>query len=299
MFQISRFTLLFVVLLPILFLFSSCNDGFDPTLDLNGSKSDIISMLQSEDIIQRASIDSDNFTFVSRKGTIVKADANSFVFTASGKLATGMIDFEMTELFTKSEILRYGIVTQSFSSILESDGEFFFSASQNGQPLRLASNKSLNLLVPNSNPNSEMSLFSIVEGSWLPEDNILNILVSDIPDGFNGYEFFVNRLDWVNIDYFTKFDLDLTDISICLPDGYLDANITSWIVFRDIDIVLSSSGKSLPIGEVVSIVCIAAVDEDTFRLDIQEVTIEEGLKVNLSPKKESIENIKKLLQKLD
>jgi len=26
----------------------------------------------------------------------------------------------------------------------------------------------------------------------------------------------------VNIDYFTKFDQVLTDISICLPDGYQD-----------------------------------------------------------------------------
>ncbi len=295
MFQTSIFTFLSVLLL----LLFSCNDDFDPTTELNGTRSDIISMLQSEDIIQRASIDSDNFTFESNKGAIVTAEASSFVFKDSGTLATGMIDFEVTELYTKSEIMQYGIATQTANSILESDGEFLFSASQNGQSLRLANGKALDLTVPNPNPNPGMELFTLGEGVWWPLGDAPNIITTNEIDSFSGYECFVERLDWVNIDYFTKFDLELTDISICLPEGYEDDKISLWIVFRDIDVVLNSSGENLPIGEVVSIVCIAAEDEDTFRIDIQEVTIEEGLKVNLDPKEESAENIKKLLKELD
>jgi len=285
--------------LSLIVLFNSCKDDFDPTSDLNGSKADIISMLQSEDIVQRASIDSDNFTFVSNVGTIVNAEPNSFEFIADGTLATGMIDFEITELYTKSEILRYGLPTESQGSILESDGEFLFSASQNGEPLRLANNKSINVSVPNSEPNPDMELFRGAEGTWWPSDNPFIILGPDTSEEFEGYGFEFDRLTWVNIDYFTKFDLELTDISICVPDGYQEDNILSWIVFRDIDVVLNSTGQNLPIGEVVSIVVIAAEDEDTFRLDIQEVTIEEGLKVNLDPQEESIDDIIDRLKELD
>lgn len=298
MFKFPKIKLLFVVFLPLLFLIVSCTD-FDPVDDLNGTRADIRSMLRSEDITQRASIDANNFTFVSKMGTIVSAEPNSFVFVDGGTLATGMIDFEMTELFTKSEILQYGIVTESNNSILESDGEFLFRASQNGQPLRLVYGKGLRLKVPNPDPNPGMELFFAGEGAWWPSQDTLNTILTGNPSSFNGYEFFVNRLDWVNIDYFTKFDLDLTDIKICLPEGYQDDIISVWIVFRDIDVVLGSSGENLPIGEAISIVCIAAEDESTFRMDIQNVTVKEGLKVNLDPKEESIENIKKLLKELD
>lgn len=299
MFKICKFTLLLVLLVPFLSTFSSCSDDFDPIRDLNGTRSDIMSMLQSEDIVQRANIDSDNFTFYSKMGTRVTAEPNSFVFTESGALATGMIDFEMTELFTKSEILQYGIVTQSLNSILESDGEFLFSASQNGKPLRLADDKALQIIVPNPNPKPGMELFVVGEGAWLPTENGLTISESNNQNAFSGYEFFINRLEWVNIDYFTKFEQELTDISITLPTGYEDNKISLWIVFRDLDVVLSSGGRNLPIGEVVSIICLVAEDEDTFRIDIQEVTVAEGLTVNLSPKEESEENIKKLLKDLD
>jgi hypothetical protein len=279
-------------------MFSSCND-FDPITELNGTRADIRSMLQSEDITQRSSIPSDNFRFESEKRTIVTAEPNSFIFEDSGNLASGMIDFEMTELFTKSEILQYGLETKSLNSILESDGEFLFSASQNGKSLQLDNDKALRLEVPNSNPNPNMGLFVAGEGTWWPTDNPLNVFASGNQASFSGYIFSADRLEWVNIDYFRKFDLALTDISISPPEGYQDDKIYLWVVFRDIDVVLNSKGENLPIGEVVSIVCIAAEDEDNFRIDIKEVTIEEGLLVNLDPKRKSAEKIKNLLKELD
>ena len=288
----------FFLLTFILFLSSSCSDK-DQSVLLSGTKTDILSMLQSEDITQRTSVASNNFIVHTERGTSIRAEPNSFVYEGSGALASGFIDFEVIELFTKSEILQYGIETRSNNSIIESDGEFLFSASQNGQSLRLANNKVLSLIVPNSNPNPGMELFGAGEGAWWPLGDSLNTFVSNGPDSFNAYGFDFDRLDWVNIDYFTKFDLDLTDISICLPEGYEENRIFSWVVFKNIDVVLNSSGESLPIGEVVSIVCIAAENENTFRIDIQEVTVEVGLKVNLNPQVKSVESIKDLLKGLD
>jgi len=296
MFKTSKIVLLVVALIPILFFFISCDDDGNSVSDLTGTRADISAMLQSDDIVQRVSLDSDDFRYVSNAGNLISAEPNSFIFRNGGALVTGMIDFELTELFSKSEILRYGIPTQTTDAILESDGEFLFAASQNGEPLRLASGKDLNVIVPNPEPNPQMELFREGEGLWWPLGDSLNVINVD---GISAYDFSFDRLDWVNIDYFTKFDLELTDISICLPGEYEDENIALFIVFRDMDVVLSSSGQNLPVGEVVSIVCLAAVDEDTFRIDIQEVTVEKDLKVNLDPKEESVETIKKLIKELD
>lgn len=278
----------------------SCKDDFDPITDLNGTRNDITAMLQATDITQRATVDSDNFVFRSAAGTLVKALPNSFVFD-DGTIATGMIDFELTELFAKSEILQYGIPTMTYDGeILESDGEFLFAASQNGNALELANEKVLQLLVPNDDPNSGMQLFRPIEGLWGLTESPVNVIeVSDTTETFWGYETFPDRLAWVNIDYFTKFDLALTDVSICLPEDYKDSAVITWVVFKNLDIVLSTDGRNLPIGEEIYVVCISAENEDTFRLDIQEVTVEVDLKVNLDPKRTSEEDIKKRIKELD
>lgn len=292
----SKFVLA-VLLVTTIF---SCREDFDPLTDLNGTRADVEAMLQSTDVTQRAQVDSDNFIFTSTAGTIVKAQPNSFVF-ADGSLASGQIDFELTELFSKSEILQYGIPTMTYDGeILESDGELLFGASKDGNGLTLAAGKQLELIVPNQEPNDQMQLFRQGEGLWGLTDTPVNVIeVDDSLSTFVAYETFVDRLDWVNIDYFTKFDLELTDISLCLPEDYKDSAVTLWVVFKNLDIVLATDGRNLPIGEDIYVVCIAAEDEDTFRLDIQEVTIEVDLKVNLDPKRTSEEDIKKRLKELD
>jgi len=299
MINTSRFTTALVVLLPMLLMLSSCDD-FDPTTDLNGTKGDIVAMLESTDIVQKASVDSDNFVFNSRAGTTITAEPNSFVF-ADGSIASGMIDFELTELFTKSEILQYGIPTMTYrSEILESDGEFLFGASQNGNELEIAAGKALQVMVRNPEPNPGMQLFDAVEGFWGLSNSLFNVILElDTSNVDLGYEFFATDLDWVNVDYFTKFDLELTDISLCLPEGYDQEQVVVWLVFKDLDVVLPGTGTDLPVGEAVYAVCIAAEDDENFRLDIQEVTIAVDLKVNLDPEKASVEEIKRRLKELD
>lgn len=76
------------------------------------------------------------------------------------------------------------------------------------------------------------------------------------------------------------FDLELTNISVCAPEEYQGDKIQIWIVFQDFDIVLGQTGEKITIGEVVSVVCIVADEDDNVRIDIQVVAIEEGLKVN-------------------
>lgn len=297
MFEKSNLTSSLVAFTFLLLLIYSCDDS-DSSLVLNGTKADIEAMLRSEDITQRATIDSDNFRFVSNKGVEVTASPNSFISAKDGSPVTGMIDFEMTELFSKSEILRYGIPTQTADAILESDGEFLFEASQNDEALRMASDFALNVSVPNGDPNPDMETFWEAEGLWWPLSTSLTTSVAD-SSGFSGYTFGTNRLSWINIDYFLKFDLELTDVEVCLPEEYENEGYILWFVFRDRDVVLSGVGQNLPIGEVVSIVCIAAENEESFLIDIEEVTIEDNLKVNLEPKRASIERIIELLKELD
>ena len=292
----------FIRILPVLFfslillLITSCRDNFDPQTELNGSTSDILAMLREDLNTQTASIDSDNFSFISDRGAIVTAEPFSFIFKDDGSLCSGLIDFEFVEIYTKSDILRFGIPTWTLSGeILESDGEFNFAASQNGRDLILADDKSLTLRVPNPEPNTDMQLFEQIEFSWNAVDSL-------ITDEF-GYEAGILNLDWVNIDYFTKFDDELTDVIVELPTGYDRTNTLGFAVFEDLNIVLPLWGDplnaKLPIGEKVTFVAISSEDENTFRFDSSDQTITEDLLVMLDPIRTSIEKIKAFLAALD
>ena len=86
----------------LLFLLISCSDS-DQVKVLYGTKEDIMTMLQSDDITQRASINSNSAIFYTEKGGQNTMNTNNlFVFEENGNTVTGMIDFEVLELYTKS-----------------------------------------------------------------------------------------------------------------------------------------------------------------------------------------------------
>ena len=300
------YSLLGIVITTLFFLASCKNDDdFDPSSDLNGTTSDIRAMLRSEDITQRATIPSDNFFFVSEAGAVVTAAPNSFV-SSDGTIYNGNIDFEFSEMYTKSAILRYGIQTLTLDEqILESDGEFHIQAFENSNRLTLANDRRLNLRVPNEDPNDLMELFNGVELWWAPDPNSELTTIEDSL-GFVVYEALLDDMGWVNIDYFTKFDNVLTDVTVELEEGYTARNTNVFAIFKDRDIVLSmynfnteNFNTMLPVGESVYFVAIAAAEDDSFRYAEKREDIETGLIVNLDPRQKSIDDLKDCLEDLD
>jgi hypothetical protein len=295
--------LILTVLIPY-----SCTDHFDPTTGLNGTVNDIEKMLKADDIVQRVSLPVANFEFKTRNNTWINALPNSFIYEDDGKPCTGNVNIEITELFTKSEILRYGIPTITWDNkIIESDGEFLFSASQGNRKVKLAPQKEIILSISNDNPNNKMELFTAIENTWRTAGDELNpINIVNVPnDVFNniGYGLELNSFKWVNIDYFSKFDKPLVTTKIELPTGYNNNNTKVFAVFPDLNIVIPIYGNiysiMLPVDQKVNFVVISAENDNEFRFEVKKEMIKNNLTVSMNPKRTSESQIKKALQSLD
>ena len=71
-------------------------------------------------------------------------------------------------------------------------------------------------------------------------------------------------LDWVNVDYFARFDNPFASLDACLPEGYNSDNSIVYAVLSDLDVVLALESNdnvftaSLPIGERLHLISLTA-----------------------------------------
>lgn len=239
--------------------------------------------------------------------------ANGFE-TKRGQEVSGTITLEITEMYTKGEIILYGIHTMSGGQILESGGEFRVQAFKDGEPLQMKDGVYYNVKKPDQDPQSGMELFfgSEDETDWVladPDFNGVPIsewLIDSTSIGI-GYECFPNGLEYVNIDYFTKFETEDTRVEVELPPAFSNTNSVVIAVFEDYNIVINLESDSVdkvffnnafPIGEKVEFVAIANID-DEYYLDSGKDVVEVGLRVTLDPQKLSYEDLKEFLLGLD
>ena len=161
-----------------------------------------------------------------QKGTRLQIPANAFI-TAAGTPITGQVNIELREIYEVWEMVLNNKFTQSGTQPLESGGEFFIRATQNGQELRLAPNLILKVSLPAANPLPGMQVFygSRFESagtsnfSWqLAEDRITNN-VSIGMDSVNmgSYLMEVDSLAWINCDRF--INEPMTPVNIALTNS--------------------------------------------------------------------------------
>jgi hypothetical protein len=300
----------FLFLAISLVYFSACGDT-DPS-EFTGTADDVLAMLQEDSPVQEFTVSNAGFDIITDNNTLISVAPRTFV-NADGSPYNGSFVLSVIELQTKSDIMRYGYQTLTVDGeILTSDGEFRFEAvAADTTELVLAEGAFLDIRIPNEAPSSEAILFELSgEQLWTPlEFDGQSVGISEWEVGENewsfGYDTRFPTLDWVNVDYFTKFDEPLTDISLCLPRGYGLDNTMVFIVFSDRDIVLSPTMDGtaftapLPIGENVHVVAITAEGEDRFRIAKEEVVIVDNLKVDLEPDSASKEEIIECLENLD
>lgn len=158
-----------------------------------------------------------------QKGTRLQIPANAFV-TAAGTPVTGQVDIELQEIYEVWEMVLNNKFTQSGTRPIESGGEFFIRATQNGQELRLAPNLILRASLPASNPLPGMEVFygsrldsaGTSNFSWqLAEDRVTNN-VSIGMDSVNmgSYLMEVDSLAWINCDRFMNEPMSQVNIAL-------------------------------------------------------------------------------------
>lgn len=145
-------------------------------------------------------------SFTTSKGVQISFAQNSFV-TLNNQPVTGDVSIEVKEILTPGDMILNGLPTQSNGSVLESGGEFFVKATQNGQTLKLASGKTIQMQVPKlqaGTPTGMQVFRADTSGgtvNWVPNTTPQNSVATD---SFGYFLLRSDSLSWLNIDKFAN-----------------------------------------------------------------------------------------------
>jgi hypothetical protein len=230
---------------------------------------------------------------VNVSGVRIIIPANSFV-TASNGTVTGNIDVSTKNVFTKSDIILSGAPANSQGKLVSTKGCVKTSATQNGQVLRLASGANVFTQIPepvNANVNYSLKKYyaskvSVSDSNlcWKPAPDTSNIQV--IFDTLNNKYYYNVKLDsvnWLNAGYIynpggvTKTSVTMTNSNTM----FNNTNLAVYISFNGMNVVGSlyqvSPGvfkiNNIPVGQVVRIVAIAAVNNTYYSYFSPNVTV--------------------------
>lgn len=161
----------------------------------------------------------------SASGTEITFYAYSFI-NGMAQDVTAIISIELVEIFNKCEDLTsnpWVIFPCGGLRPLLSGGEFKIGAFQNDTALSLKSGVSYNVIynAPGgvADPNIQLSYGNEVGDTltWDPQDTLNNAGV--FAEGSQYYSF-LDRLNWINCDYFMDYNGPLTTVSAELPTGF-------------------------------------------------------------------------------
>ena len=236
-------------------------------------------------------------------GATVEFSANSCV-TKNNRPCTGNLTVEILILRKKGEFLLNNVPTTSLGRQLISGGAVRIKVSQNGDEVKLARpfTAPYKVKFQSASPTSDPAM-RLFEGTtqgrfkfdWVPISSVSGI--SDVPflrtwrDSIQGrstagFELFLDRFSWINCDKFSGDSTNLTNkFCVTLPDTFTNQNTSVFVVFKDINSVISlvgdgktkqfcvpSSYRGLPIGKIVNIISISTI-KDRIYIGKKEVTI--------------------------
>lgn len=153
----------------------------------------------------------DGAIFTTTYGSVINIPPNALI-TENGLPVTGSVSVKMKEVFTKSDMMYSGIYPVSYGNILNSGGEFFIQATQNGNPLRVADNMLIEVDIPAQAIANDMQLFF---AEPIEEPDSMNWAVNDQgwqDSAVAGFTF--NSVD-------TTFEIDLDTLTWCNIDAFM------------------------------------------------------------------------------
>ena len=134
-----------------------------------------------------------------RNGTKVIVPDNVFR-KRNGSPVFGLIQFELTEYYQKSDFVLNDLHTMSGDRIIESGGTVYLKATQNGNELVLKEGEELRIKLPSSAPKSDMQAFFGVENDstggfedWALVDNGGWVEAKNVTIDFNRAEQLLSR----------------------------------------------------------------------------------------------------------
>ncbi len=188
-------------------------------------------------------------------GTITGVHGTQITFPSSctgnnGTPVTGTIEIQLIEIYTKADMVLLNMSTTGKKSngdeeALKSGGEFFVSATQNGNPLTLLAPISIRTRNVDSSNFESMQVFRAGNeindtDPWQEADENNDGQPDDAQigedQGPNGtyvlYSVFdMSSFGWTNLDKWYNFSGQLTDLFVDVPNGYNGDNIAVYLSY--------------------------------------------------------------------
>lgn len=178
-------------------------------------------------------------TYTTAKGSHLTIPPFAFSH-ANGTIVTGSVTVRIKEIFSNADMINSRIFPISGNSILNSGGEFFLEATQNGVPLIIADGVLIQMDIPAQAEDPGMMLFfagpveDLDSVNWQVADSTFSASGFTFNSADGTYECDLDSIGWANIDAFssniTYFDCEfqLTGVT-----GLNASNTSAFAVFKN------------------------------------------------------------------
>jgi len=239
------------------------------------------------------------------QGTKVIFPANSLGL--NGSPVTGNVTIELVEIYGKGAMVLQNMSTKGKKpngdeEALNSAGEYFINAKQNGTQLDILSSVTIESKPVDATTIGQMNIFRAGdeledEDLWTEVDengdnepDVAEIFQGEDPITHEIYETFsfpVQSFGWTNLDRWYSFTGQLTDLFVDVPDEYNQtnckvylsydgetglANMDTWDAGQQ---MFTEHFGRIPVGKEVHFIMIAEID-DVLHYAIQQATIVDG-----------------------
>jgi len=217
-----------------------------------------------------------------KEGVRIQIPANS-LRDQNGGMVSGEVNFTLKEIFNKRHMVLNNAPTTSRGNLLESGGELFLSARQNGEELSLA--QLAKARIPLSAEVSNSDSMEVFFGGLSLEGEVVWELSNDssnIVEENGSLDMAFSRFNWINADYFYGMSIPTTTIT-AIPTGARITDGLGFIVFKDINSVMRipfSSGlfntSKVPVGMEAHLILLC-MDVNNLFIGVREVTLSSDL----------------------
>lgn len=240
----------------------SCKSDYDDNLIYQATTSEALyslfeSGLQNQTQTFQFNAEDGSTTFTSTNGVNLTIDGSCLL--KNGQPVTGQVNIEYIEIFKRSEMFLTNKLTMGLNGsekqLLNSGGEFYINATQNGEQLTL--NCLIHLEVPTLLTGGTVLQMDAFTGNLDSNGNIIWELAPMIERwqaslssdaNQDAYNALLTNFGWFNFDYFQNSSSGTTTITANVPEGYGNGNSLILIATKNIPNSLGSIGGEYPIG---------------------------------------------------
>ena len=255
--------------------------------------------LKHEAPLQKFTKSADGAFDITGKGGVKISFPAGSLLDENDKKVTGPVNLKLIEIFNKKDVLMSGINTESYGQLLETGGQIFIEAEQNGKKLKLNPSIATNVLFP-KDPNQtteNMRLFVARTAEQSGESSDLTWSLfskQQIPTTTNHYEFKLPELSWINIDRFINDGKAKTDLTVELDGSNATGtvNIEVWIIFKDMKSAFKVQGLTtigsysnlLPVGENITLAVVGSNTQGQLYIDSRDLKTEINKTYTMTPR---------------